>query len=158
MGQTIHFTSHDPKETIDFGSRLAKIIQPKDIFCLSGDLGSGKTTLVKGLTKGLKVKSAYVNSPTFVLMNIYEGKLPVYHFDLYRVEGKELLNIGYEEYFYGNGVSVIEWAERLGKQMPKEFFQIQLEHAGENERKIILTAKGKLLNERLEKIKTIKRQ
>jgi tRNA threonylcarbamoyladenosine biosynthesis protein TsaE len=86
-------------------------------------------------------------------MNIYVGKLPVYHFDLYRVEGKELPNIGYEEFFYGQGVSVIEWAERLGDQMPKEYICVTLEHAGENERRIALAAKGKSLGERLEKLK-----
>ena len=142
---------------MDFGQRLAKYLKPGDIVCLFGDLGSGKTTLVKGLVKGLKVNPAQVNSPTFVLMNIYEGKIPVYHFDLYRFEeannAAELFNIGYDEFLYGDGISVVEWAERMGDQTPQEYIAVHLSHKSEHERLIKFSSKGKKLSERLEKMK-----
>ena len=149
--------SHNEKETMAAGTRLAKYLKPGDILCLFGDLGSGKTTLVKGLVKGLKVSPAKVNSPTFVLMNIYKGKIPIYHFDLYRFVGAdnsmELLNIAYDEFFYGEGISVVEWAERLGSQTPQEYIAVHLSHKTENQRLIKVSAKGKSLNERLKKVK-----
>lgn len=149
--------SYNEKETRELGARLAKHLKPGDIVCLFGDLGSGKTTLVKGLVKGLKVNPAQVNSPTFVLMNIYDGKVPVYHFDLYRFEGadnsRELMNIGYDEFLYGQGVAIVEWAERLGEQIPEEYIAVHLSHKTENERLIKVSAKGKKLNERLGKMK-----
>ena len=148
-----HITSHREEETIKLGNRLAKVLKPGDIVCLFGDLGSGKTTLVKGLVQGLKMKPSQVNSPTFVLMNIYEGKVPIYHFDLYRIEGKDLLNIGYEEFFYDEGISVVEWAERLGPELPKEYIAVQLTHQSEQERLIKVSAQGDNLNQRLRTIK-----
>ena len=144
--------SHHEKETMALGTRLAKHLKPGDIVCLFGDLGSGKTTFVKGLVQGFKIKSSEVNSPTFVLMNIYEGKMPVYHFDLYRLEGAasslELANIGYEEFFYDKGVSVVEWAERLGDQLPKEHIAVHLAHKSEKERRITIVTEGKSLRGR----------
>jgi len=128
--------SHGEKETIIFGTRLAKSLKRGDIVCLFGDLGSGKTTLVKGLVQGLKIKPSQVNSPTFVLMNIYGGKIPIYHFDLYRLGGSDLMDIGYEEFFYDDGISIVEWAERLGEQLPKEYIAIHLSHQDENTRLI----------------------
>ena len=126
-----------------FGEKLARRLKPGDILCLKGDLGTGKTTLVKGLAKGLGLKSTQVNSPTFVLMNIYEGKTDLYHFDLYRLEEVNQITVmGWEEFFYGDGVSVIEWAQRLGGLMPSEYLDIQLKHKGENVRELSITAKG----------------
>ncbi len=140
----ITFISNSPETTAKFGERLAKKLKPGDILCLTGDLGTGKTTFVKGLAKGLKVDQAKVSSPTFVVMNCYDGKLPLYHFDLYRLEDiKEMGAIGYDEFLYGEGIAVIEWAERLKELMPKEYLQIQLEHQGPNERVIKLNAIGK---------------
>jgi len=145
--------SHNEKATMDFGAQLAKHLNPGDIVCLFGDLGSGKTTLVKGLAQGLKVSPRKVSSPTFVLMNVYEGKVPIYHFDLYRIDGKELAGIGYEEFFYGAGISVVEWAERLGKETPKEYIDVKLTHKNEHTRLITISAHGKELNTRLNKLK-----
>jgi tRNA threonylcarbamoyladenosine biosynthesis protein TsaE len=146
-------TSHSEQETAKLGNRLAKFLKPGDIVCLFGDLGSGKTTLVKGLVGGLKIKPSKVNSPTFVLMNIYEGKIPIYHFDLYRIEGKDLLNIGYEEFFYDEGIAVVEWAERLGAELPKEYIAVRLGHKNEKERVIEVSAQGKGLSRRLKNFK-----
>jgi tRNA threonylcarbamoyladenosine biosynthesis protein TsaE len=106
-------------------------------------LGAGKTTFIKGVAKGLKIAPEKVNSPTFILMNAYQGRLPLYHFDLYRLENTgEIGAIGYEEFLYGDGVSVVEWAERLGALTPKEHLRIDLTHKGENTRGIKITAAG----------------
>lgn len=136
-------TTKSPEETVAFGRHLAKSLKSGDIVCLFGDLGSGKTTLIKGIAAGLKVDLKDVSSPTFVLMNIYEGRLPVYHFDLYRLEDIEgIAAIGYDEFFYGDGVSVIEWADRLGDFMPDEYLRIDIEHRKLDERVIHLSVKG----------------
>ena len=135
--------SHSPEQTSVFAERFARRLKKGDIVCLFGELGSGKTTFVQGLAKGLKVKPSTVHSPTFTLMNVYEGRLTMYHFDLYRIEGKELPAIGYEEFFYGGGVAVIEWAERLGSQMPKKYIKVELEHKGETQRLMRISNVGK---------------
>lgn len=133
----IEFLSQSPQETITFAQGFAKSLKAGDVVCLQGELGAGKTTFVKGLAQALRVESTYVNSPTFVLMNFYEGKLPIYHFDLYRLEDPQALaTVNFDEYFYGNGISVIEWAERLGSAKPQEYFLVKLEHRSEFERLI----------------------
>lgn len=135
--------SKSTDQTIQLGEQLAKHLRKGDILCLEGELGSGKTTLIKGIAKGLKIASEKVTSPTFVLMNAYEGRLPLYHFDLYRLEEiHEISSIGYEDFLYGHGVAVIEWAERLGKLAPKEYLRVELRHKGENERLLKLSAVG----------------
>ena len=118
--------------------------RPGDIICLFGELGSGKTTLVKGIARGLGIPGERVNSPTFVLMNHYEGRMPLFHFDLYRLEReKEISGLGYEEFLYdGNGVSVIEWAERFGKLLPPDGLRVQLFHKTRQERLIRISAAG----------------
>ena len=131
------YLSLKEKDTIDFGWKIAKHLKPGDIICLFGELGSGKTTLVKGIAKGLNIDSVKVSSPTFVLLNIYEGRLPLYHFDLYRMDNlAEISTIGYEEFLYGNGVSLIEWPDRLGELLPKEYLALRLFHQGETGRLI----------------------
>ena len=142
--KTVTLLSKSADQTLRLGEKLAKHLREGDIVCLEGDLGSGKTTLIKGIAKGLKIAPAKVNSPTFVLMNAYQGRLPLYHFDLYRLAKREEIGaIGYEEFLYGGGVSVIEWAERLGPLTPKEYVRIELKHKDENERLIRLSAAGK---------------
>ncbi|MBI1910330.1 MAG: tRNA (adenosine(37)-N6)-threonylcarbamoyltransferase complex ATPase subunit type 1 TsaE [Deltaproteobacteria bacterium] len=107
--------SHSPKETRQFAANLAKKMKPGTVLALIGDLGSGKTTFVQGLAEGLGIsKKYYVNSPTFTLINEYEGKIPLFHFDLYRLGSvKELADLGFEEYLEKNGIVVVEWAEKL---------------------------------------------
>ena len=139
----VRILSTSSEETKCLGETLARHLRGGDILCLRGDLGSGKTTLIKGIAQGLKIAPAKVHSPTFVLMNAYEGKLPLYHFDLYRLEGvREISTIGYEEFLYGDGVSVIEWADRLKELTPEEYLRVELKHQGENERCIKLSAVG----------------
>lgn len=141
--RTLSVLSTSTEQTQRLGERLARHLCKGDILCLEGELGSGKTTLIKGIANGLKIAPAKVNSPTFVLMNAYEGRLPLYHFDLYRLEGaREISSIGYEEFLHGDGVAVVEWADRLGELAPKEYLRIELAHQGENARLIKLSAAG----------------
>ncbi len=133
---------------------FAKHLKKGDILCLEGNLGAGKTTFVKGMAGALRLKPVDVTSPTFIIMNFYEGRLPVYHFDFYRLENpKEIMTVNYDEYFYGDGISVIEWPERLGDAMPPEYFEVKLEHKGESERSLHFHARGAKYDERLKKIK-----
>lgn len=143
MKQT-QFLSKSQEETIKLGERLAHSLQSGDIIGLFGDLGSGKTTFTKGIARGLKIKEEDVNSPTFTLMNVYEGRLSLFHFDLYRLDQiKEILNLGYEEFLYGEGVSVIEWAEKMGRLLPQNFLKVHLSSQDENQRLITFCAVGK---------------
>ncbi len=131
-------------ETQAFGKRLAKKLRPGDTLCCYGGLGAGKTTLIKGIADGLNIKSDYVHSPTFTLMNIYEhGKIPLYHFDLYRIErAEQMFDIGYEEFLYGDGIAVVEWSEHFGVLLPKERLEIHLTHKSAEKRGIVLKAFG----------------
>ncbi len=114
------------EETIKLGEIIASLLKPGSIIALKGELGAGKTVLVKGVAKGLDTREE-PNSPTFVIMNAYEGRLPLYHFDLYRICGvDELEGIGYEDYFFGDGVSVIEWADRIEEILPEETIRIEI--------------------------------
>jgi tRNA threonylcarbamoyladenosine biosynthesis protein TsaE len=145
----LRIISRSEKETIDFGSRLVRLLSGGDIVCLFGTLGAGKTILVKGMAKGLGINKDEVISPSFVLIREYRrGKraktgIPLYHFDLYRLKNpRDILNLGYEEYFYNQGITVIEWAERMAGYLPPEFLKVEIEIKGETERAIRLTAKG----------------
>jgi tRNA threonylcarbamoyladenosine biosynthesis protein TsaE len=125
-----------PKETKELGRALAKGLEVGSVVALSGPLGSGKTVLVQGICSGLGV-TEFVTSPSFVIINEYPGRMKVYHFDLYRLENtEEFVKLGYEEYFYGNGITLIEWAEKIKTFLPQERVEIELEILSENERRI----------------------
>jgi len=118
--------SNSEELTIKIGEELGKLLKPGTIIALRGELGSGKTVLVKGIARGLDVKEE-PNSPTFVIMNAYEGRIPLYHFDLYRISGKdELEGIGYEDFFFGDGVTVVEWADRVEDVFPENTIKIEI--------------------------------
>jgi tRNA threonylcarbamoyladenosine biosynthesis protein TsaE len=146
--------SHSVPETIRTGKIIAKNLKPADIICLFGDLGTGKTTLVKGIAEGLGIKREKAISPTFVLIRQHhQGRLPLYHFDLYRMKSTAgILELGYEEYFYDAGVTVIEWADRLKYLLPKEFLKIELSIQKNAQRLLKFTAKGMRYKELLGKI------
>ncbi|MBU5427741.1 tRNA (adenosine(37)-N6)-threonylcarbamoyltransferase complex ATPase subunit type 1 TsaE [Tissierella pigra] len=131
------------KETEEFGMKLGNLLKTGDILCLNGDLGAGKTTLTKSIGLGLGVTD-YITSPTFALINEYTGRIPVYHFDVYRLENvDELYDLGFDEYFYGNGISIIEWAEKIEKLLPKERIVLNIEKGKDiDERRIIITGYG----------------
>jgi len=146
--------TNSPSETSRLGEQLARQCKGGEIFCLSGNLGSGKTTFTKGLAKGLKIDEKKVNSPTFVIMNAYEGKVPLYHFDFYRFEKlEEIGGVGYDEFLYGNGVAVIEWAERFGALMPPERLEFKFTYEGEAKRSIEFKAYGKKYQDLVKKLK-----
>ncbi|MBI4335954.1 MAG: tRNA (adenosine(37)-N6)-threonylcarbamoyltransferase complex ATPase subunit type 1 TsaE [Candidatus Omnitrophica bacterium] len=124
--------------TIELGARLAKGFKGGDVIALTGELGSGKTTLTKGIAKGLGVKAyRYVNSPSFVIIKEYQGKAPLYHFDVFRVDSlSEVDALGFEEYFYGNGVCVVEWADKIRNLLPNKRIEIKIETIGIKERNV----------------------
>ncbi|MBN3032475.1 MAG: tRNA (adenosine(37)-N6)-threonylcarbamoyltransferase complex ATPase subunit type 1 TsaE [Candidatus Saganbacteria bacterium] len=133
-------TAKSAEETIELGKKIGAFLLPNEIIALTGQLGAGKTTLIQGIASGLGVR-AYVTSPTFIIINEYEGRLPFYHIDLYRLdEGLEVADLGIEEYFSRGGVCVVEWAERLGGLLPPGAEGIKLEVISEQERKICVSS------------------
>ena len=131
------FISNSVEETIAAGGTYGQNAAKGDVFALTGDLGAGKTQFVKGVVDGLG-SSAEVTSPTFVLVHEYEGgRLPVYHFDFYRLDNSEaVLRLGFDDYVFGDGVSLIEWADRYPDLIPKEAKWLSFELEGENRRVI----------------------
>lgn len=134
------FISVNAAETKAVGERLAREIQTGDVLALVGDLGAGKTQFVKGLAKGLG-STAVVTSPTFTLVHEYQdSRLPIYHFDFYRIESLAALQaIGFDETVFGDGVSVIEWADRFAQAIPAQARWIKFEIVSENQRRIDLS-------------------
>jgi len=130
--------SKSVEETMSMGAKFAKGLKKGDCVALIGDLGAGKTVFTKGIAKGLGVKDArYVNSPTFVIIKEYEGRLPLYHFDLYRLNSHSCLDdMNYEEYFYGGGVTVIEWADKIRGLLPDRRWEIYLKATDQMHREI----------------------
>lgn len=116
------------KETRSFGEQLGKRAVPGTLYTLTGDLGTGKTVFTQGFARGLGI-TEHVNSPTFTIVQEYDGgRLPFYHFDVYRIgDIEEMDEIGYEDYFYGNGVCLIEWAELIGELLPEQRIAVRIE-------------------------------
>lgn len=126
------FLTDSPDKTIKLGKKIGKALCPGDIIALQGTLAAGKTTLTKGIASGLEVEDT-VTSPTFTLISEYRGRLPLYHMDVYRLDSVEdFLDLGSEELIYGNGVSVIEWSEKIMEWLPHSAIIIRLS-AGEND-------------------------
>jgi tRNA threonylcarbamoyladenosine biosynthesis protein TsaE len=124
--ETLKMQLKNTNETLKLGEIIGKSLNPGSIIALVGDLGAGKTVLVKGIAKGLGVDEE-PNSPTFVIMNRYEGRIPLYHFDLYRVSSEEeLFGIGYDEFFFGEGVAAVEWADRVQDIFPEHTIKIEI--------------------------------
>jgi tRNA threonylcarbamoyladenosine biosynthesis protein TsaE len=133
----------NPEQTWRIGELLGALLGPGDVVCLYGDLGAGKTSLSYGIALGLGVKEQYITSPTFTFVNEYEGRVPFYHIDLYRLKDpEELVNIGFEEYLGSGGVTVIEWAERAEDELPGERLSVYLNYVDENSREIGFLAEG----------------
>lgn len=137
--------TNNVNETIKLAENISAFLKKGDVICLTGDLGTGKTHFSKGIAKGLKV-SENITSPTFTIINEYRsGTLPLFHFDVYRVnDTNEILDIGFDEYIYGDGVTLIEWANLIEEILPDNFLHIKIEKTAiENERKFTLTPFGK---------------
>lgn len=137
--------SRSENETIALGEKIARQLKPGDLVALSGDLGAGKTTLVKGIAKGLAVKNyRYVNSPSFVLVKEYKGRIPLFHFDIYRLDNlKDIEDLGYEDYLGRKGVVVIEWAKKMSRILPKSHLDITLKIKTLNERLVSIKKQGR---------------
>ncbi len=133
------FTTTSPEETIAKGQAFVGALAPGDVVCLEGELGAGKTHFVKGMAEGFGIDSDEVSSPTFTLINEYYGDKTLYHFDCYRMESpREALEIGAEEYFYGEGVTVIEWPERILELIPPHAIWVSIEAPDKNTRKFVI--------------------
>ncbi|MFR5265827.1 tRNA (adenosine(37)-N6)-threonylcarbamoyltransferase complex ATPase subunit type 1 TsaE [Clostridium sp.] len=134
------------EETLNIGKQVGSLVKPGDIICLTGDLGTGKTHMSKGIAEGLGI-TEHITSPTFNIVNEYHsGRLNLYHFDVYRVnDPDEIYAIGFDEYIFGNGVSLIEWANYIEEIIPNEYLYINIKkipEKGENFRKITIEAFG----------------
>ena len=127
------------EETIQCGKQFAKRLKPSDVVCLYGDLGAGKTHFVKGIASFFGIDSSKVYSPTFTLINEYYGSISLYHFDCYRINNEqEALEIGTEEYFYGNGISVIEWPEKIRTLLPNKSIWVHVISLNKYKREITI--------------------
>lgn len=145
----IEIISNSAEQTKELAHFIGKKLRQGDVLALSGELGSGKTCFTTGLARGLGVDDKYqITSPTFTLINEYPGRYKLYHFDLYRLKDySEFEDLGHEEYFYANGICVIEWAEKIKKILPKDAFFISFEYVDENKRKIVIEGRKSRLME-----------
>lgn len=127
--QSLTLDSHSPEETQLLGSYLGGLAQKADVFLLAGELGTGKTCLVQGIARGLNVKE-YAFSPSFVILRQYHGRLPLYHIDFYRLDCvEEIADLGLEEYFHGDGICAVEWAEKGFQIVPQDNLHISIHYA-----------------------------
>lgn len=145
MKMTIRTTSAE--ETTALGERLGKLLAPGDVIALYGDLGAGKTTLTRGIAVGMGLH-ADIHSPTFTLIHEHLGAIPLYHIDLYRLSDEhEIESLGLEEYIYGDGVTVIEWGEKIRSILPVERLDITLRTTGDAERELTLETQSERLRD-----------
>lgn len=160
----LRITTNSPDESEKLGAIIGVMLKPGSFLALRGDLGGGKTCLTRGLVAALAPQSAHmVASPTYAIMNCYQGDTPVYHFDFYRLTGDDdVAELGFEDLFYGNGVCVVEWSERLVELLPADVLTLLFEYAGEEQRMITITGSGpesdkviELLTERLKQQKML---
>jgi len=139
----VKITSSSPQKTEQIGLLLGEMLIRGDIIALSGELGTGKTTLVRGMALGMGLEKDDVASPSFTLVNEYRGPLPLFHLDLYRLhEEKELLDIDFEAYIRGEGVVAIEWADRISQAVPSDALWITLRYGVDERREIVAEARG----------------
>lgn len=121
------FTTKSAEETIELGRKIGKLLKQGDVIAMQGTLAAGKTTITKGIAEALGVKDT-ITSPTFCLISEYEGTMPLYHMDVYRLDGGEdFVNLGTDDMIYGNGVSIIEWSEKIMDELPKKTIILKLE-------------------------------
>lgn len=132
----VQYTTSSPAETHLLGKWLGSQLESDSILCFFGELGAGKTTLIRGITEGAAQYDS-VSSPTFVYLNVYRGTQTIYHFDLYRLEGAdEFISMGFDELFDAGGICCIEWSEKIAELLPDNCIRVEMEHAGEDKRVI----------------------
>lgn len=130
------FITHSPEETIELGEKIGKLLKKGDVIAMQGTLAAGKTTITKGIAKSLNIDDT-ITSPTFCLISEYYGKMPLYHMDVYRLEGGEdFVNLGTDDMIYGNGVSIIEWSEKIMDELPKRTIILKITPNDDGSRKI----------------------
>lgn len=135
--------SESVEETLCIGRALGGLLEPGDVVALIGTLGAGKTCLTRGVAQGAGANPDFVTSPTFVLINEYQGTIPLYHFDAYRLDGPDdMYALGSDEYFAGNGACLVEWADRVAGCLPDEHLRVIIEIIGRSSRRIRLEARG----------------
>lgn len=140
---TIDLVSHSSLHTERLGERLGRSAGPNDVFALSGELGTGKTVFARGVASGLGIDPAAISSPTFIILREHGGgRLPFFHIDLYRLEGTDLSNTGWEECLEAGGVTVIEWPDRAGAGLPDDRLDVRLEHIADTKRRVVIAATG----------------
>ena len=123
----IKFVTNNTEETIELGKKIGKYLRKGDVIAMQGTLAAGKTTITKGIAQSLDI-SETITSPTFCLISEYEGKMPLYHMDVYRLDNEEdFANLGTEDMIYGNGVSIIEWSEKIMNELPKKTIILKIE-------------------------------
>lgn len=136
----MEFKTTSVLETIEAGKKFAEQLQAGSIVRLEGDLGAGKTHFVKGVASFFGISEQEVSSPTFTLIHEYEGKVPIFHFDCYRLKSEqEALEIGIEEYLFGDGVTLIEWPSKIDGLIPEDSVSVEIKHSGETERTILIS-------------------
>ena len=143
-GNEVEITTASTPETLELGKKLGRLLAAGDVVALSGPLGAGKTYLTKGIALGLGLKdSRAVRSPTFVLVSEIEGRLKLYHVDAYRLAGAaEFTALGSDEFLFSDGVTVVEWAERVVDALPREHLWVECRHAGETKRTFRFMGRG----------------
>lgn len=141
---TLDFISHSETQTRRLGGKLGHLVEPGDVIVLNGDLGVGKTRWAQGFGYGVGVPSdEVINSPTYTFINHYAGRLPFYHIDLYRLaDTAEADTLALEEYFYGDGVCVVEWGSRASNLLPPDRLEITLYHLADTKRRLVMKALG----------------
>jgi tRNA threonylcarbamoyladenosine biosynthesis protein TsaE len=137
----MEYFTKSSEETIELGRKIGEVLKPGDILGFYGELGSGKTTMIKGIAMGLGVKEEnLVKSPSFIMINEYKGRFPIYHIDLYRIKNTgEILSIGLDDYLYSDGVCLIEWAEKAEGDLPENLIKVELEVVKPEERKVTIS-------------------
>ncbi len=151
----LDLTSHSPEQTQNIGVRLGELALPTDVLLLVGQLGAGKTCLTQGIAWGLNIKE-YALSPSFVIVRELRGRLPLYHIDLFRLDNlEEIEDLGLDDYLYGKGVCVVEWAEKALNLLPAEHLLIQIDFLSDTERSLHFKPSGKRYQESLAQLKPL---
>jgi tRNA threonylcarbamoyladenosine biosynthesis protein TsaE len=153
----LNLVTESPEETQRLGNRLGKLAQVGDVFLLVGELGTGKTCLTQGIAWGLGIKG-YATSPSFVVVNQYQGRLPLYHIDLYRIDRlEEVIELGLDDYLYGRGVCVVEWAKKALDMLPEEYLLVEMSYLSDTSRNLVLKPVGERYVELLSQLNTAPR-
>ncbi|MBI2847573.1 MAG: tRNA (adenosine(37)-N6)-threonylcarbamoyltransferase complex ATPase subunit type 1 TsaE [Chloroflexi bacterium] len=151
----LEIVTNSPEETQELGRRIGELAQPGDVFLLVGNLGAGKTCLTQGIAWGLGIRE-YAMSPSFVIVREIHGRLPLYHIDLYRLERlEETMDLGLDDYLWGRGVSVVEWAERALHILPREHLLVRIDYAGDTSRRFQIEPIGQRYREMVAQLRQI---